>query len=159
MIEHVELPAGVFENFVAASVNLDLDILRSCISDDITWFSGGPGWMVQGAEDVLAVRAREWENPNARVESARWLMGPFGERRGDLLCAWGIVQLEIHTDDPPRSGTMDKRACLVLRKEEGQWRILMDSWSRPRVDEYETYHDEDPRQVRYYDYVPVAAPM
>lgn len=159
--QKIEIPDGLFERFVSASVNLDLEELRACITDDVTWFSGGPGWMVQGADAVVSVRSREWDNPNATVRSVKWVDGPYGVQTDDLISAWGIIQLEMDTQDPPVvGGVLDKRACLVLRRDAGQWRVLMDCWSRPRVDEYVHFStDDDPETVRYYDYEPRAASM
>lgn len=142
-------------------MKLDLDELRACLCEDTTWLSGGPGWMVQGAGDVVSVRSREWDNPNARIRSLRWVDGPYGVQCDDLICAWGLVQLQMETKEPPVSaGVLDKRCTMVLRRDGGRWRVLLDHWSRPRVDEYVHFQqDDDPRTVRFYDYVPLAAPM
>ena|ERR1700737_3592943 len=159
--ERIEIPDGLFERFVNAHVTLDLDELRACISEDTTWLSGGPGWMVQGADDVVSVRSHEWDGPNAKIRSLRWVDGPYGVQRDDVICAWGLVQLEMDTKEPPVSaGVLDKRCTLVLRRDGGRWRVLLDHWSRPRVDEYVHFQqDDDPKTVRFYDYVPLAAPM
>lgn len=159
--QRIEIPDGLFERFINAHVNLDLDELRACICEDTTWQSGGPGWMVKGAENVVSVRSREWDHPNAKIRSLRWIDGPYGVQRDDIICAWGLVQLEMDRKNPPvTAAKLDKRCTMVLRKEHGQWRVLLDHWSRPRVDEYVHFTlDDDPKTVRFYDYVAVAAPM
>lgn len=159
--QKIEIPDGLFERFVGAGINLDLDELRASITPDITWLSGGPGWMVQGADAVVSVRSREWDDPNAKVRSVKWIDGPYGVETEDLVCAWGMVQLEVDTKDPPvTAGVLDKRCCLVLRRDAGEWRVHMDCWSRPRVDEYVHFStDDDPKTVRYYDYEPGATSM
>jgi ketosteroid isomerase-like protein len=156
----IELPDNIFERFVDAHVEMDLDALRDTLADDTTWLSGGPGWMVHGADGVVSVRSREWDNPNAKIRSLKWIDGPYGEQQGDLICAWGIVQLEMDVKEPEKTAErLDKRCVMILRRDEGEWRVLMDCWSRPRINEYVTFFDDDPKTVSYYDYSEVAAPL
>ena len=84
----------------------------------------------------------------------------YGEQQGDLICAWGIVQLEMDVKEPEKTAEpLNKRCVMILRRDEGEWRVLMDCWSRPRINEYVTFFDDDPNTVRYYDYSEVAAPL
>ena len=160
MPEKIELPDNIFERFVDAHVKMDLEALRSCLAEDTTWQSGGPGWMVHSAEGVVGVRSREWDNPNAKIRSLRWIEGPWGEQRDDLIVAWGIVQLEMDTKEPPvEAAKLDKRCVMVLRRDDGEWRVLLDNWSRPRQNEYVTFTTDDESTVRYFDYAAVAGPL
>ena len=158
--QKIELPDNIFERFVDAHVRMDLDALRDCLCEDTTWQSGGPGWMVHGADGVVGVRSREWDDPNAKIRTLKWIDGPYGERRDDLICAWGIVQLEMDTKEPPvTAALLDKRCVMVLRRDDGKWKVLLDNWSRPRLNEYVTFTGDEEETVRFYDYAAVAAPL
>lgn len=153
MSGEIELPP-VADQFFEATVKEDVELLVGCFAKgfDVCWFPGSPDWFVHGVGDLEKAWTDWFASPPMHFTSWKWLQGPFGEQSGDLMWSWGILDATYDTtEDPPRKDVhQNKRVSWIFRREDGEWRLAAEHWSRPRLDDYLT--PDDPETIKFRPY-------
>lgn len=146
MAKKIELPEPIVAALERAPSPEDVT------ADDHIVFPGSGFWAASDKADVRARMEAMYDPEFAAIghwHSVDWDFGPFAEESGDLMAVWGIFPKTVTIDG--RTERMHRRVTYVLRRDDGEWKLIHEHYSRPRNREYQQFNflNEDASVVTY----------
>ena len=128
-------PLAAIEAMLNAVIDRRLDEVLDSFSaaDDAYVFVEGPRWSTRGG-DRIAQGWRAYFDAPIRIDSYRWLEGPFVLGDEPLALVAGILDYAVRGNG--KAGTLRMRMSWLLRDEGGRWRIVHEHGSQPLPDPY-----------------------
>ena len=128
-------PLGTAEAMLTAVIDKDVDGVLATFSpaDDAYVFVEGPRWTTHGG-DRIAEGWRAYFRSPVGITAFRWVEGPFVWESDALAQVCGVIDYDIVGDG--KAGRLRMRMTWLVRREDGEWRIVHEHGSQPLEDPY-----------------------